>query len=93
MKNMQHFWDGALRQSDGETGAAPPEAPAVVEAPVVADAGQETAATGEALGNDESVTAESSAKPPQGLLDRIGQLTRQKRELEERAAARRAGLA
>lgn len=81
---MLNFWDAAMRQSDGEQGAAPPEASAAVETPVMADASQETAATGEALGNDESVTADSSAKPPQGLLDRIGQLTRQKRELEER---------
>ena len=81
--NMK-FWEVALRQSDGETGAATPEAPAATETPVVADAGNDTAVAGEALGNDEPLTAESSAKPPQGLLDRIGQLTRQKRELEER---------
>lgn len=85
MNHMTKFWEAAMRQSDGESGAATPEAQAAVaENPVVADAVQETAATGEALGNDESVSADSSAKPPQGLLDRIGQLTRQKRELEER---------
>lgn len=84
MKTLMNFWNGVNRQSDGESGAATQEAPAVVETPVVADAAQETAVAGEALGNDESLTAESSAKPPQGLLDRIGQLTRQKRELEER---------
>lgn len=82
MREM-NFWNGAVRQSDGETGAATPEAPAVVETPVVADVGQE-AAPEASLGNEESGIAESAAKPPQGLLDRIGQLTRQKKELEER---------
>ena len=76
------FWNGVMRQSDGEQGAAPPEAPAVVEAPVTADTVQESAESS-SLGNDEQ-PVESSAKPPQGLLDRIGQLTRQKRELEDR---------
>lgn len=80
--NIADFWDGVNRQMDGEAGAATPEAPAAAEAPVVADAGQEATA-GESLGNEEPAV-ESSAKPPQGLLDRIGQLTRQKRELEER---------
>jgi hypothetical protein len=84
MKNFINFWDAARRQINGEGGAASPEALAVVEAPVVADAGQDTASAEAPLGNDESTIAESSAKPPQGLLDRIGQLTRQKRELEER---------
>lgn len=79
--SMRTFWDGAMRQSDGEQGAAPPEASAAVEAPVVADAGQTTAP--ESVPH-ETVADDSSAKPPQGLLDRIGQLTRQKRELEER---------
>lgn len=78
---MRSFWEGAMRQSDGEQGAAPPEAPAAVEAPVVADAGQEPVVDSVP---HEAPTDESSAKPPQGLLDRIGQLTRQKRELEER---------
>jgi hypothetical protein len=78
---MLNFWEGAMRQSDGEQGAAPPEAPAAVEAPVVADVGQETVA--DSVPHD-AAPDESSAKPPQGLLDRIGQLTRQKRELEER---------
>lgn len=81
MNKMMNFWDAAMRQSDGEQGAAPPEAPAAVEAPVVADAGQE--ATPDSVPHEASVE-DSSAKPPQGLLDRIGQLTRQKRELEER---------
>lgn len=80
--NIADFWDGVNRQIDGEAGAATPEAPAAAEAPVVADVSQE-AAVGESLGNEEPAV-ESSAKPPQGLLDRIGQLTRQKRELEER---------
>lgn len=78
--NIADFWKSAMREMDGEQGAATPEAPAAVEAPVVADAVQDA---GESLGNEEPAN-ESSAKPPQGLLDRIGQLTRQKRELEER---------
>lgn len=78
-----NFWDAVNRQSDGEAGAATPEAQ-VADVPPVADAGQNLTA-GEALGNEEAAV-ESSAKPPQGLLDRIGQLTRQKRELEERLA-------
>lgn len=81
MNKMMNFWEGAMRQSDGEQGAAPPEATAAVEAPVVVDAGQEPVADSVP---HEAPTDESSAKPPQGLLDRIGQLTRQKRELEER---------
>lgn len=81
MRNMKNFWDAALRQSDGESGAATPEAPAAVEAPVVADAAPDPVADSVP---HEAPTEDSSAKPPQGLLDRIGQLTRQKRELEER---------
>lgn len=82
MKNITDFWNGAMRQMDGEQGATTPEAPVAAEAPVVADTSSEVA-TDSSLGGEESV-AESAAKPPQGLLDRIGQLTRQKRELEER---------
>lgn len=77
MNKPMNFWEGAMRQSDGEQGAAPPEATAAVEAPVVADTIQESE-----VGADEA--SESPSRPPQGLLDRIGQLTRQKRELEER---------
>lgn len=80
-KRMIDFWNGALRQSDGEQGAAPPEAPAAAETPVLAGAAQDTTA-GEVP--PEPAVEDSSAKPPQGLLDRIGQLTRQKRELEEK---------
>jgi hypothetical protein len=81
MKTFMNLWDAVLRQSDGEQGAAPPEASAAVEAPVMADAGQEPAADSVP---HEAPADDSSAKPPQGLLARIGQLTRQKRELEER---------
>jgi len=77
--NRLNFWDAAMRQSDGETGSEPatdpspePEAPAAD-----ADVG------GEAPPPE---PADTSAQPPKGLLDRIGQLTRQKRELEERLA-------
>lgn len=73
-----NFWEMVNRQAEGEGGAVPAEAP-------VADA--VVAETPEAV---EAAVAEESAsasKPPQGLLDRIGQLTRQKRELEERLAA------
>lgn len=81
MNTMTRFWEAAMRQSDGESGAATPEAPAAVEAPVMADATPDAAADSVP---HEAPAEESSAKPPQGLLDRIGQLTRQKRELEER---------
>jgi hypothetical protein len=83
MKNLTDFWNGAMRQMDGEQGAATPEASAAVEAPVVADTTQEAPSNSDSV-SFESGGDESSAKPPQGLLDRIGQLTRQKRELEER---------
>jgi len=78
---MKTFYNTINRQAEGEAGAAPIEAPvaAPVEAPVeapVAEAPQEA-----------PVTLETENKPPQGLLDRIGQLTRQKRELEERLAS------
>lgn len=81
---MLKFWDAVRRQSDGESGAATPDAPAAAETPVVADAGNDPVGEGEASSNAESLSAEGAAKPPQGLLDRIGQLTRQKKELEER---------
>ncbi len=83
MKNVRDFWEGAMRQMDGEQGAATPEAPVAAEAPVMADTSSEAT---DSSGSSPSETAveESSARPPQGLLDRIGQLTRQKRELEER---------
>jgi hypothetical protein len=76
------FWEAAMRQNGGEQGAAPPEAPAAVEAPVMADTTQESAES--ATSGNVEPPVEGSAKPPQGLLDRIGQLTRQKKELEER---------
>jgi hypothetical protein len=80
---MMNFWNMAARQSDGESGG-------VADAPApVADANQQVPET-EALGNaevvEEPATESPASKPPQGLLDRIGQLTRQKRELEERLA-------
>lgn len=84
------FWNGVNRQSDGEQGTAPLEAPVVVEAPVTVDTVQESAES-PSLGNDEHAV-ESPSKPSQGLLDRIGQLTRQKREAEERAAQYQAML-
>lgn len=81
MKTYMNFWEAVNRQNDGDQGAAQPEAQAAVEAPVVADATPEPAASSVP---QEASVEESAAKPPQGLLDRIGQLTRQKRELEER---------
>lgn len=84
MKTLS-FWDAAMRQSDGETGSAPATDPLPTpepEAPV-ADA----AVGGEAPPPE---PADTSAQPPKGLLDRIGQLTRQKRELEERLAQEQA---
>jgi hypothetical protein len=78
---MKTFYETINLQAEGEAGAAPIEAPVAppIEAPVeapVAEAPQEA-----------PVTLETENKPPQGLLDRIGQLTRQKRELEERLQA------
>ena len=78
---MKTFYESINFQAEGEAGAAPVETPVaapVVEAAVEApqDAPQEAPAT-----------LETENKPPQGLLDRIGQLTRQKRELEERLQA------
>lgn len=76
------------RQAEGAAEAAPADAssalpPAVNEAPAPADAEGE----GEALGKASPSPSDSESRPPQGLLDRIGQLTRQKRELEERLQA------
>jgi len=78
---MKTFYESMNFQAEGEAGAAPVEAPAtppVVEAAV--EAPQEAPP-------EAPVTLETENKPPQGLLDRIGQLTRQKRELEERLQA------
>jgi len=78
---MKTFYNTINRQAEGEAGAAPVEAP--VAAPVVeaaVEAPQEAPP-------EAPVTLETENKPPQGLLDRIGQLTRQKRELEERLQA------
>lgn len=80
---MKHFHEMLARQSDTESGG-------VADAPTpVADATQQVS-EGEALGDaapvEEPAAEPPASKPPQGLLDRIGQLTRQKRELEERLA-------
>jgi len=78
---MKTFYNTINRQAEGEAGAAPVEAPvaAPVEAPVEAPVAEAPV--------EAPVTLETENKPPQGLLDRIGQLTRQKRELEERLAS------
>ena len=78
---MKTFYNTINRQAEGEAGAAPVEAPvaAPVEAPVEAPVAEAPV--------EAPVTLETENKPPQGLLDRIGQLTRQKRELEERLQA------
>lgn len=72
---MMKFWDAVTRNVEGEGGAAVevPEAPVAAEVPAP-----------EAPAEDAPVEAPVNSGPPQGLLDRIGQLTRQKRELEER---------
>jgi hypothetical protein len=77
--NRLNFWDAAMRQSDGETGSEPATDPSPEPEAPVADA----EVGGEAPPPE---PADTSAQPPKGLLDRIGQLTRQKRELEERLA-------
>ena len=77
------------RQAEGAAEAAAPEAPTapppVEEAAATVSAGVD--GEGEVLGKASPSPAESESRPPQGLLDRIGQLTRQKRELEERLQA------
>lgn len=85
--NRASFWEAAMRQSDGEAGAgdATDTQQPAAEAPA-ADAG--TGEDGEAP--PPSDPPEPSTQPPKGLLDRIGQLTRQKRELEERLAQEQA---
>lgn len=82
------FQNTILRQAEGAAEAAAPEAP-VAPPPVEADAPAPVGAegNGEALGNASPSPSDSESRPPQGLLDRIGQLTRQKRELEERLQA------
>lgn len=81
------FQNTILRQAEGAAEAAPAEAP--VAPPPVDDAPAPASAEGdgEALGKASPSPADSESRPPQGLLDRIGQLTRQKRELEERLQA------
>ena len=80
---MKTFYNTITRQAEGAAEAAAPEAPVtpppVDEAPAAASAESE----GEDLGQASPSPADSESRPPQGLLDRIGQLTRQKRELEE----------
>lgn len=84
---MKTFYDTILRQAEGAAEAAPAEAP--VAPPPVDDAPAPASAEGdgEALGKASPSPSDSESRPPQGLLDRIGQLTRQKRELEERLQA------
>lgn len=81
------FQNTILRQAEGAAEAAPAEAP--VAPPPVDDAPAPASAEGdgEALGKASPSPSDSESRPPQGLLDRIGQLTRQKRELEERLQA------
>ena len=85
---MKTFYDTILRQAEGAAEAAPAEAPVVAPPPVdEAPAPASAEGDGEALGKASPSPSESESRPPQGLLDRIGQLTRQKRELEERLQA------
>lgn len=79
---MKHFFEMLTRQGAEESGGVPSEAP-----PPVADAVvEQTPETPPTEVADAPAPETPAAKPPQGLLDRIGQLTRQKRELEERLA-------
>lgn len=85
---MKTFYETILRQAEGAAEAAPAEAPVVApppEAEAPAPAGVD--GEGEVLGKTSPSPSDSESRPPQGLLDRIGQLTRQKRELEERLQA------
>ena len=79
-----------LRQAEGASAeAAPVEAPVAAPLPVEAEASPQGSVEGEGevLGKASPSPSDSESRPPQGLLDRIGQLTRQKRELEERLQA------
>jgi hypothetical protein len=85
---MKTFYNTILRQAEGAAEAAPAEAPVVAPPPVdEAPAPASAEGDGEALGKASPSPSDSESRPPQGLLDRIGQLTRQKRELEERLQA------
>lgn len=85
---MKTFYNTILRQAEGAAEAAPAEAPVAVPPPVDdAPAPASAEGDGEALGKASPSPSDSESRPPQGLLDRIGQLTRQKRELEERLQA------
>jgi hypothetical protein len=85
---MKTFYETILRQAEGAAEAAPAEAPVAAPPPVdEAPAPASVEGEGEALGKASPSPSDSESRPPQGLLDRIGQLTRQKRELEERLQA------
>ena len=85
---MKTFYETILRQAEGAAEAAPPEAPVVAPPPEAeAPAPASVDGEGEVLGKASPSPSDSESRPPQGLLDRIGQLTRQKRELEERLQA------
>jgi hypothetical protein len=85
---MKTFYNTILRQAEGAAEAAPAEAPVAAPPPVdEAPAPASAEGDGEALGKASPSPSDSESRPPQGLLDRIGQLTRQKRELEERLHA------
>lgn len=85
---MKTFYNTILRQAEGAAEAAPAEAPVAAPPPVDdAPAPASAEGDGEALGKASPSPSDSESRPPQGLLDRIGQLTRQKRELEERLQA------
>jgi hypothetical protein len=85
---MKTFYNTILRQAEGAAESAPPEAPVAAPPPVdEAPAPASAEGDGEAFGKVSPSPSDSESRPPQGLLDRIGQLTRQKRELEERLQA------
>lgn len=85
---MKTFYETILRQAEGAAEAAPAEAPITAPPPVdEAPAPASVEGEGEVLGKASPSPSDSESRPPQGLLDRIGQLTRQKRELEERLQA------
>ena len=87
---MKTFYETILRQAEGASAeAAPAEVPVAAPPPVEAEASPQGSVEGEGevLGKASPSPSDSESRPPQGLLDRIGQLTRQKRELEERLQA------
>ena len=82
---MKNLFPTILRQAEGAADVVPAAEP--VAPPPAPEPSPSEAVTSEGGGLADPPPSDSDSRPPQGLLDRIGQLTRQKRELEERLQA------